>query len=111
LDFAGDQPHLSVIETVGRNNASLPLTKENNKSKEINTMKKFATALAALTIFAAPTLADTVHTDGPAQIASPTSSIDTKQDFAATITPVISNTAKNTNFGGGHTFQPHELRR
>ncbi len=74
-------------------------------------MKKFAIALAALTIFAAPALADTVHTDGPVQIASPTSSIDTKQDFAATITPVSSNTAKKTNFGGGHTFQPHELRR
>lgn len=74
-------------------------------------MKNVAVALAALTIFAAPALADTIHTDGPIKSAAVTANVDAKQDFGATIKPVRSNTRKKTNFGSGHVFQPHELRR
>ncbi len=73
-------------------------------------MKNIAVALTALTIFAAPVLADTIHTDSPGKSVSVAANLDAKQDFGATITPVRSNTTKKTNFGGGHVFQPHELR-
>jgi len=73
-------------------------------------MKNIAITLAALTIFAAPSLADTIHTDGPTQSAAVVANVDVKQDFGATITAVRSNTGKKTNFGGGHVFQPQDLR-
>lgn len=75
-------------------------------------MKNVAVALAALTIYAAPALADTIHTDGPTKSKSATvvANVDAKQDFGATITPVRSNTTKKTNFGSGHVFQPHDFR-
>ena len=73
-------------------------------------MKNIAVALAALTIYAAQVLADTIHTDGPIKSATVAANVDAKQDFGATITPVRSNTTKKTNFGGGHVFQPHDLR-
>ncbi|MEM7634339.1 MAG: hypothetical protein AAF299_07250 [Pseudomonadota bacterium] len=74
-------------------------------------MKNIAVALTALTIFAAPALADTIHTDGPGKSFSVNANVDAKQDFGATITPVRSNSKKKTNFKGGHVFQPHDLRR
>ncbi len=73
-------------------------------------MKNIAVALAALTMFAAPALADTIHTDGPSKSVTVAANVDAKQDFGATITPVRSTTTKKTNFGSGHVFQPHELR-
>ena len=73
-------------------------------------MKNIAITLAALTIFAAPSLADTIHTDGPTKSVAVVANVDAKQDFGASITPVRSNTGKKTNFGGGHVFQPHDFR-
>lgn len=74
-------------------------------------MKNIAITLAALSIFAAPSLADTIHTDGPSKSFAVTANVDAKQDFGASITPVRSKTRKKTNFSGGHVFKPHELRR
>lgn len=74
-------------------------------------MKNIAVTLAALTIFAAPSLADTIHTDGPSKSFAVTTSVDAKQDFGATVTPVRTKPRKKTNFSGGHVFKPHELRR
>lgn len=78
-------------------------------------MKKFALTVAAISMLATPALADTIHTSNPAvakEVYSVTVASDTKQDFAATITPTAasSNPGKKSNFEGGHTFEPHELR-
>lgn len=54
-------------------------------------MKKIAIALTALSLFAAPALADTIHTDGttnPSRAQAQSVSMSTSSaDFAATVTP------------------------
>ena len=74
-------------------------------------MKNIAITMAALTVFAAPALADTIHTDGPSKPFVSASNVDAKQDFGATIIPVRSTSGKKTNYGSGHVFKPHDLRR
>lgn len=67
-------------------------------------MKKVAIALTALSMLAAPALADTIHTDGPGQGFSRTSvqatvNTSAKNSFAATVRPVAAS-GKKTNFSG-----------
>lgn len=54
-------------------------------------MKKIAIALTALSLFAAPALADTIHTDGPtnpSKAQAQSVSISTSSsEFAATVSP------------------------
>ncbi|MGB7203926.1 MAG: hypothetical protein WBD37_00465 [Anderseniella sp.] len=76
-------------------------------------MKYYAIALASLSMLATPALADTVQNDGSGA-ANPAFSVtvlrDTKQDYAALITPAsVSNSGKKTNFSSRRIFIPRKL--
>jgi uncharacterized lipoprotein YajG len=84
----------------------MPKTRKRKRNKK---MKKLAIAVTALSLFAAPALADTIHTDGPTNPSSKqnrsVSVFTGSSEFAATVTPTAQVRApaahgKKFYFGG-----------
>jgi hypothetical protein len=65
-----------------------PMPKTTTRHKGTRTMKKIAIALTALSLFAAPALAESIHHDGPYSgfASAQTTTQSTSGDFGATVT-------------------------